>query len=267
MLLAAQISADASVAYNESVALELRGPLDRAAMARGLQALVDRHDALRLRLAPAEHALVIDTARRFELPLLDFRAKSPEQIRQALLDQAETPFDLSVGPLFRAALLEVDAEQHLLVLTGHHTVVDGATMALLMDELALLYGGYRSGHRPELAPALSIVDFQAWLAQAETTPAWRAQKEFWLRRLSGVNPVLDMPLDYPRPPRKTYSGARRTRMMDAALYDSVRRVGQRVELHAVHDLAGGLYRAAAPVVRTKGIRDRCVLSRSIAAEW
>ena len=196
-------------------------------MAGNLKALIGRHGALRARLETTERALVIGRDVPFELPLFDATGENAEELRQALLDHTDGPFDLSAGPLFRAALLRVKEDQHLLILTGHHTVVNGATMALLVKELASLYSGFRAGRAPALGPAPSIADYQAWLAREEATPAWREQKEFWLRRLAGANPVLDLPLDRPRPARKTYRGARYARTMDGALYDSIRRVGQR----------------------------------------
>lgn len=72
--LADQLGREASLAFNLSVSLHLRGPLDRAALARALQSLVDRHEALRATLDPQGELLCIRGPVPFAMDEVDLRA-------------------------------------------------------------------------------------------------------------------------------------------------------------------------------------------------
>src|SRR5690606_9776467 len=103
--LADQLGAEASLAYNESVSLHLRGALDQAALHAALQSLVDRHDALRASFGPDGEALCVREQMRLELPLLDLSAADPVRREQALAERraavVETPFALGRDHLLR----------------------------------------------------------------------------------------------------------------------------------------------------------------------
>ncbi len=114
--LAAKLGEDASLAYNEAVALQLRGTLDAAALLDALQALVDRHDALRASFGPDGETFCVAAGlalavRQADLSALDASA------REAALEERRTqtvllPFDLENGPLFRAELLRLEDGTH-----------------------------------------------------------------------------------------------------------------------------------------------------------
>ena len=53
-------------------------------------------------------------------------------------DRAER-FDLASPPLLRCTLIRLAADQHRLVLTSHHILMDGWSMPILVQELLTLY--------------------------------------------------------------------------------------------------------------------------------
>src|SRR5215213_6356190 len=120
-----------SAVYNLSVARRLGGALDEAALERSLSEIVRRHEALRTVFAEVDGSpvQVIAPFGGFVVPVEDLSGLG-EADREAALgrragEEAARPFDLSAGPLFRAALLRLGEESHVLLLSLHHIVSDG----------------------------------------------------------------------------------------------------------------------------------------------
>ncbi|HEX2188927.1 MAG TPA: condensation domain-containing protein, partial [Longimicrobiaceae bacterium] len=138
-----------SAVYNIPVAWRLGGALDEAALERAMGEVVRRHEALRTTFAEVDGSpvQVIAPFGGFALPVEDLSGLSEADreaaLRQRARDEAARPFDLSAGPLFRAALLRLGAEDHVLLLSVHHIVSDGWSMGVLFRELAALYAAYR----------------------------------------------------------------------------------------------------------------------------
>ncbi|MGB3269501.1 MAG: amino acid adenylation domain-containing protein, partial [Rhodanobacter sp.] len=228
--LADQLGAEASLAYNESVSLHLRGALDQAALHAALQSLVDRHDALRASFGPDGEALCVREQMRLELPLLDLSAADPVRREQALAERraaaVETPFALGRDHLLRGELLRLAHDEHVLILTAHHIVCDGWSWWVLVRELGTLYA-QRLGQVAEALPAAEAFADYA-LAQARQPDAASAQDEqYWLARFADEIPVLDLPTDRPRPARRGFASAREDWTLDAELVGAIRRLGAR----------------------------------------
>ncbi|MGB6030458.1 MAG: amino acid adenylation domain-containing protein, partial [Rhodanobacter sp.] len=228
--LADQLGAEASLAYNESVSLHLRGVLDAAALHAALQSLLDRHDALRASFGPDGEALCIREQVSFELPLLDLSAADPARREQAVAERraavVETPFALGRDHLLRGELLRLAHDEHVLILTAHHIVCDGWSWWVLVRELGTLYA-QRLGHAVEaLPPAEAFADYA--LAQAcQPDAAYAQDEQYWLARFAGEIPVLDLPTDRPRPARRSFGSAREDWTLDAELVAAIRRLGAR----------------------------------------
>ncbi|HYH81782.1 MAG TPA: amino acid adenylation domain-containing protein, partial [Longimicrobium sp.] len=194
-----------SPAYHMPYAMRLRGALDVGALADALTALVARHESLRTRFADAggEPVQVIDPP--FDLPLpvvavegADDAAREAEALRLAAREAAR-PFDLARGPLFRASLLRLGAEDHVLLATAHHVVADGWSMDVVVRELSALYDGFRRGAPPAL-PGLPVqyADYAVWQRERLTGHALDRQLDWWKARLDGAPPLLEIPTDHPR---------------------------------------------------------------------
>jgi amino acid adenylation domain-containing protein len=201
-------------AYNLPTALRLTGRLDADALGRSLNEIVRRHEALRTTFADEGGGAVQRIAAELTLPLrvIDLTGRPEEEREREAVRlssaEAQTPFDLSAGPLVRATLLRLAAEEHVLLLTLHHIIYDGWSMGVLVRETAALYEAYAAG-RPSPLPELEIQypDFAAWQREWLQGEALEAQLRYWKQKLDGAPPVLELPADRPRPAAQTFRGA------------------------------------------------------------
>jgi acyl carrier protein len=121
--------------------------------------------------------------------------------------EALLPFDLTVGPLFRATLVRMDADRHLLLVTFHHSITDGGSLRIFYEELGAFYLEAVTGAAPAL-PALPVqyADYAAWQRERLRGEVLERMVAHWRQRLAGAPAALDMPFDRPRPPVQTYGG-------------------------------------------------------------
>lgn len=188
-----------SSVYNVFCSVRLTGALDLVALHRALERVVARHEALRATFHPGPVGRI--TAELLvPLPVIDLGAV-PADLRvaeaTAFVDAwAEEPFDLGEGPLLRAVVVRLGAEDHLFGLAMHHIVCDGQSVHVLFDELARLYAGEEL---PEL-PA-RYQDYVVAQAEDPERIAW------WRDYLAGAPDVLTPPTDRPRPAVRSTTGA------------------------------------------------------------
>ncbi|KAA5840184.1 amino acid adenylation domain-containing protein, partial [Pseudomonas chlororaphis] len=218
-----QLEPDSS-AYHITTALRLTGELDLDALRHGFDSLIARHETLRTTFCEEDGIAVqvVHPPAPLHIEVIDLQAGglSYEEQLNALTDsKRQPPFDLRSGPLLRASLLRVAADEHVLVLTQHHIVSDGWSMGVMVDELIQLYAGYRQGRRVSL-PDLPIqyADYANWQRQWMDAGERERQLGYWLQQLGGEQPLLMLPLDHARPAIQSYRGA----LFDIPLGDELR---------------------------------------------
>lgn len=223
----------ANEAYNVPMAFDLRGPLDHGVLARALDALVTRHEALRTRLVPARGEVTqqIDppqTGFRLVVDELTGRADAGERLAELQRQESLAPFDLSRGPLARGRLVVLGPEHRVLLLTVHHIMFDGWSRNVMLRELGLLHSALLRGEDadlPELTAQYS--DYtrwqQGWVSGAESS----AQAGYWAENLAGAPPLLELPTDRPRPAEQDYRGGRVPVLLDEELTAALRAVARR----------------------------------------
>ncbi len=221
-------------AYNVPSVLRLRGTLDVRALERALGELVRRHEALRTVFAEhgGEAVQRVLPPRPWVLPAADVSAlpagaRGAEAMRRAR-EEALRPFDLARGPLLRTLLVRADAEEWLLLLVLHHAVSDAWSVGVLFRELSALYGAFAAGAPSPLAePGVQYADYTVWQREWLSGTALDAQLAWWRERLEGAPPVLDLPLDRPRPPRPTGRGATAFRLLPPERAGALRALARR----------------------------------------
>jgi amino acid adenylation domain-containing protein/non-ribosomal peptide synthase protein (TIGR01720 family) len=202
--------------YTSAFGLRLRGALDTKALAAAVDLLVERHEVLRTTYR-SEDGRVRQLVHAPESGVLTFAdpagsARSAEPADPALIEAAvreelARPFDLGAGPLLRARLFRAAPEEHTLLLTAHHSVVDGWSSGVLFDELGTAYAALAAGDTPRLPPVeVQYADYalrqHEWLAGEEQAEGL----SYWKERLRGAVP-LDLPTDRPRPAVRGSAGA------------------------------------------------------------
>src|SRR5437588_6560116 len=134
--------------YHTPTAARLTGELDVEALKKALQAIVDRHDALRTTfvVVDGEPMQTIASKLSLEMPLVDLGSLAEtvreEEAQRLLQDEVGKPFDLSQDPLIRGLLLRLRDEEHILLITMDHTVTDGWSIGLFHKELSALYQAF-----------------------------------------------------------------------------------------------------------------------------
>ncbi|HWM07580.1 MAG TPA: amino acid adenylation domain-containing protein [Actinophytocola sp.] len=187
-----------SAEYLVPVVLRLRGPLDVPALRAALDALLARHEVLRTRYVATDGVpeQVIEPRAALDLPVLDYtgRAAAAEAF---VLAETGRGFVLDAELPIRAALLRVDADEHLFALTMHHIAVDGWSVDLLLRDLD---AGYR--RRAPAPLGVQYADFAVWQRYHGQSAADLA---YWTDRLAGLTP-LDLPTDRPHPQTRDARG-------------------------------------------------------------
>ncbi|MFC6023463.1 condensation domain-containing protein, partial [Plantactinospora solaniradicis] len=220
-----------SAEYNMQMPAHLIGELDVAALATALGGLVARHEVLRTRLVAGTDGVpgqVVDPPAPFDLPLIDLSSEDDPAaaVRAWLATDAVVPFDLAAGPLFRASLLRVAADEHVLALAMHHVVGDEWSANILRRELDVLYAAAQEGAEPGLAPLpVQYADFAMWQRQWLTGDVLDDQLDYWRQRLTGV-PTLELPTDRPRPAQRSSAGAELEFVVPAEVADGLRAVAR-----------------------------------------
>jgi amino acid adenylation domain-containing protein len=215
-----QIQPD-TAAYNVPLHQYLEGELDRAALAVALNRLVERHAVLRttFHTVNGEPLQRVHAATDVELKFRDLATEAdPEAAARRLgREHAARGFDLATGPLLRAALLRLSARRHVLLLTVHHIVCDGVSIAILGRDLGEFYSAARDGRPAALAPLrIQYRDFAHWQNHVLRGTAVARPRRYWLDKLASGPSALDLPLDFPRPPVQTFAGDELTFQFDAA---------------------------------------------------
>jgi amino acid adenylation domain-containing protein len=220
--------------YNVTRGLSLVGPLDVRALERGLCEILRRHDVLRtiFPMAGDTPAQAITPYQDYFLPVIDM-GNVPEDVRKERAlrvaeEEFRRSFDLSNGPLFRAALLRLGNTEHVLLVTMHHIVSDGWSMGVFFRELSALYEAYTGGSPSPLSslPA-QYADFSGWQRQWFQGEVLDRQLSYWKRKLAGELTVLDLPADRSRPTVQTYHGDACSEMLPRELAESLKTLSRK----------------------------------------
>jgi amino acid adenylation domain-containing protein/non-ribosomal peptide synthase protein (TIGR01720 family) len=219
--------------YHVPGALRLKGRLDRTALRCALDRIVARHEVLRTTFEfnqgePLQRIGAADAG--FTLLEHDLRERADaEAALQRLMDEeVHTAFDLSRGPLIRGRLIQRDRDEHVLLITIHHIVVDGWSLGLLIKELGTLYNAYCANQADPL-PALPIqyADYAAWQRRWLAGEVLREQNAYWQGTLQGSPVLLELPTDRPRPVQQTYAGDVVELAFDESLTAALKALSQR----------------------------------------
>ncbi|HEU4881703.1 MAG TPA: amino acid adenylation domain-containing protein, partial [Longimicrobium sp.] len=223
---------DLGSTYHIPTGLRLQGELDRGALVRTLDRLVERHEALRTTFVEVEGEPVQRIAEESRFHLLEHdlggHADAEAELRRLVAEESSAPFDLEQGPLVRGRLVRLSADDHVLLITLHHIVSDGWSRGVLTRELAALYGAFRRGDPDPLPPLpVQYADYAAWQRKWVEGDVLQAQTEYWTTTLSGAPELLELPTDRPRPARQDHAGATVGIDLGEELTAGVKALGQR----------------------------------------
>ncbi|WFQ81065.1 amino acid adenylation domain-containing protein [Xenorhabdus sp. SF857] len=230
-----RLNSKASLAYHIPIILHLSGDLDHAAFTSALDHLVSRHESLRTRFVliddqPYQHIDNADTG--FSLTCQDLRGLDEisrmARIHELAELETQIPFDFANEPMIRGHLLQLSDKEHVLILTQHHIITDGWSVGILLRELSALYRtaqGKCGNPLPHLP--IQYADYAVWQQKWLQGDVLTAQRDFWQKQLQNAPTLLTLPIDHPRPPEQSYTGAHVPVHLNVDLLSALKALGQR----------------------------------------
>jgi amino acid adenylation domain-containing protein len=219
--------------YNMPAATRMTGDLDVEALEQSLTEIIRRHEVLRtiLVMEDDEPTQVILPAQPVHLPPVDLSHipadEREEEVMRLATAEARRPFALNQGPLIRFTLLRLDLQEHVLLLNMHHTVFDGWSIAVLINELTALYGAYHSGHDSPLAELpVQYADYAVWQREWLQGEVLERQLDYWKKQFAVAPPALNLPIDKPRQAVRTINGWSEPFRLSPSLVASLKALGQ-----------------------------------------
>lgn len=224
------------MAYNMPIAFELTGIIDREALMKAFEDLVERHESLRTVFERAEDYLYQQVQpfhkANYTVDFVDVRsqANATEEARRLIFKAAENTLDLDKGPLFWATIIQLRDEQHFLFINTHHIISDAWSLNVIARDVLAFYQARLGGTEVALEPLpIQYKDYSKWLNEQldETT---EDHQQYWLGQMEGDLPQLEMPIDFPRPPQQTFSGSKHFFGLDKTLSEPIQAYCQQQEL-------------------------------------
>jgi amino acid adenylation domain-containing protein len=219
-------------ANNIGTAVRLRGVLDLAALRQSLNAVVQRHEALRTTFSVIQGRITQLVWPNLQLGIRVVAGASfcEGDFEQAIVlcgkEVAAHRFNLSRGPLIHPVLLKGTAEDHVFFLTIHHIIADGWSMTILIRELMEFYRAFKEGKNAAPAPPLlQYADYAEWQKNWLTDAVWEKETVYWKEKLSDI-PSLELPSDYSRPALLGHEGRQKSVMLSPELSSSLVRLGR-----------------------------------------
>ncbi|NQZ12812.1 MAG: AMP-binding protein, partial [Algicola sp.] len=210
-----------SVQYNMPMALAFNGVFDENVVEQAFSRIIARHEPLRTVFvkSDSDDGVMQHIRAEFEFALtnIDLRGQSAQNqqlaVREAALNDANTPFDLSSDLMLRSTFIRLSAGEGVLLFNMHHIASDGWSMGLMTSEFWSHYLSIKSqfinaGEANPL-PALPIqyADYAQWQQQFAKSGALDTQLDYWDQQLADLPQVHALPLDRTRPKEQGFEGA------------------------------------------------------------
>jgi hypothetical protein len=136
--------------------VRIEGALNASLLEQSIDEIVRRHHALRtsFRMADGKPVQFIAPSLNLSFPIVDLtglsEADRAETFRRLASEEADWPFDLTRGSLLKVSLLKLTAEDHMLLLTRRHIVIDDCSMEIFWRQLSILYEDFSNGQSRSL---------------------------------------------------------------------------------------------------------------------
>jgi amino acid adenylation domain-containing protein len=218
--------------WNVAARWSLRGPLNVEVLKRAINASCARHEALRTCLESESGELMqkVTAELILSISIQDLRAADKDR-RDFLIDElatkeAKRPFILGQSPLFRAQLLQVGHDHHVLMVTLHHAIADGYSLGVLSREMGAYYEAFLTNTEPKLAELpVQFADFAIWQRESLEKGAFETQISYWKKQLRGMVP-LKISGDLPGQSHQTWDGAIVSELLPRSLSDNLAQISQ-----------------------------------------
>ncbi|KAK2685099.1 Enniatin synthetase [Fusarium oxysporum] len=207
-------------------AVRMRGPVDVDGLTRALLALEQRHETLRTTFENQDGLGVQIVHKKLAkgLQVIDLSDGQRNDYSEALYQVETTPFDIASEAGWRASLIRLGEDDHVLSIVMHHIISDGWSIDLLGRELSQLYAAALRGQDPLSAVSplpIQYSDFSMWQKQESQAVEHEKQLEYWKKQLADSSPAK-IPTDFPRPALLSGEAGVVPVTIDSELYQKLR---------------------------------------------
>ncbi|MBT2572355.1 amino acid adenylation domain-containing protein [Bacillus sp. ISL-51] len=198
LVMASHYGNDASAALNQSIMLKVKGEVQHTLLKQAVQHIVNRHDALRTVIHVDDEVQQVQERMDIDIPVIDFTGHSNEhreaEIQKWLTEDAKQPFHFhEQKPLFRIHVLKSDQDEHLIVLTFHHIIADGWSIAVFVQELESTYAAIVQGEPLPSDEAASFRQYLDWQQAQIDSGHYEEGVRYWRQHFSEPIPQAALP--------------------------------------------------------------------------
>ncbi|GGX33165.1 MupA/Atu3671 family FMN-dependent luciferase-like monooxygenase [Aquimarina muelleri] len=199
-------------AYSISNELEFEGVFEKEIFLSAFHTIIKRHESLRTYFKENENGELRQYIVPFEA--VDFTINYQDAshlestVREEIISKHQScSFDLEKAPLLKIEAIKIEEKKHLLLFNLHHIVGDGWSLEILSREVIQVYNALLNKQKIELEELpIQYKDYTVWLESEEQQKRLETSREYWLDKLQGELPVLELPEVKKRPKIKTYTG-------------------------------------------------------------
>lgn len=199
IFLASKFHPASAAACHESMALRLIGNITPATIQRALALIVQRHDALCAVFSEDGSHMIFTRPPTIPVPFTDLSDADNEAFQSTWDAEFSAPFDLRKGPLLRARLVRISADEQQLLLSAHHIVCDGWSFGLLANELPWALQTIAGQNPSPLPPADDFADYARDIQSKRESGAFEPDRIYWLERYASLPTPMVLPCDHLRP--------------------------------------------------------------------
>jgi amino acid adenylation domain-containing protein/thioester reductase-like protein len=221
------------IPFNVPISIRFQGPLNIEVLETALNAVIRRHEVLRTTFAEldGQPVQVIAPSLHVSITTVPIAGKDDKERLAELLKRvvltARDPFDLSKGPLLRMTVYRLDADDHVVVFTVHHSVFDGWSIDIFAQELGGFYTSLVSGSDLSL-PDLPVqyADYAVWQREVQQGGFLQPQLDYWTKQLAQLPAGLSLPVDHSESTARLFQGDAVSFTLPRALSDDLRTLGR-----------------------------------------
>nr|WP_121273036.1 non-ribosomal peptide synthetase [Pedobacter schmidteae] len=229
---------DSNLAYNESVSLDLSGVFHYEHFSKSVQEVVQRHEALRATLSANGEMLIVYKNLPFEVVFEDISAQPDQQklLKTFVAEQMLLVFDLQNGPLFRCFLHKLNDTHYFFTVVKHHIIGDGWSTGVFLEDLSKIYNAKVRGTDLQLTDAPQISEYAEAMTSFKLSNDYKTTQDYWVNMYKDNVPVLDLPIDFPRPSLRSYASNRIDYHLSLDLVAQIKEMGSKAGCSLVNSL-------------------------------
>jgi amino acid adenylation domain-containing protein len=216
------MDSEATLCYNEALAISFNGILNTELFNLAFQELLKRHDALSSYFSADGKTFFVNEYQKTNITFIDFSKNLENDLEVLKKNEIQHKFDLVNGPIYRAKLIKLDPNHYSFLLSAHHIICDGWSFAILLNELSDIYNKLISGQSPDLEIAEQFSDFAT---EEYGHGSNKQDKNYWLNKFSKPLVTNSFPIDFPRPSFRSFNSARYDIAVPSELVRKIKKIG------------------------------------------